>query len=149
MVGDSFETIGDFDLVLVGHGIEHGWEQHECENDKIREITIQFSQDLFSESFLGKNQLSGIRKMFEESSNGIVFPASSILKVYNRLDNLTKTDSGFNGVLELMAILNELAEEGNYRQLSRLCICVSETDLRQQKGAESASLHRRQLQKGD
>mgnify|MGYP001028636581 CR=1 FL=1 len=118
VVGDSFETIGDFDLVLVGHGIEHGWEQHECENDKIREITIQFSQDLFSESFLGKNQLSGIRKMFEESSNGIVFPASSILKVYNRLDNLTKTDSGFNGVLELMAILNELAEEGNYRQLS-------------------------------
>ncbi len=80
MVGDSFETIGDFDLVLVGHGIEHGWEQHECENDKIREITIQFSQDLFSESFLGKNQLSGIRKMFEESSNGIVFPASKHLE---------------------------------------------------------------------
>ena len=87
--------------------------------------------------------------MFEESSNGIVFPASSILKVYNRLDNLTKTDSGFNGVLELMAILNELAEEGNYRQLSSSAFASVKPYLRQQKGAESASLHRRQLQKGD
>ncbi len=118
IVGDSVETVGDFDLVLIGHGIEHGWEQHECCDSNIREITIQFSRDLLSESFLAKNQLNGIRNMFEASSKGICFPSVTILKVYNRLEKLTKIDSGFHGMLELMALLYELAEAGDYRRLS-------------------------------
>lgn len=118
IVGDSVEMVGDYDLALIGGGIEHGWEQHECTNDKIREITIQFSNDLFSESFLAKNQLSGIRKMLDMSSNGIVFGLETIMKVSTRLDNLTRIDSGFQGVLELMGIIYQLAEEGDYRCLS-------------------------------
>lgn len=118
VVGDSVEETGDYDLALLGNGIEHGWEQHECTNDKIREITIQFSTDLLGESFLAKNQLSSIRKMLERSANGIVFSAESIMKVYKRLDELTKSDSGFKGMIDLLMILHELAEEGDYRVLS-------------------------------
>lgn len=118
VVGDSVEEIGDYDLVLIGNGIEHAWEQHNCSNDKIREITIQFSKDLFGEAFLAKNQLSSIRKMLENSSNGIAFSAESILRVYNLLDELTRTDPGFRGMIALMTILNELAENGDYRILS-------------------------------
>ncbi|MDE6465488.1 MAG: AraC family transcriptional regulator [Duncaniella sp.] len=118
VVGDSMETIGDFDLVLVGNGIEHGWEQHSCSNDKIREVTIQFSRDLFGESLLGKTQLASIRHMLEVSSNGIAFGTNAILRIFNRLDNLTKTEVGFYRMLELMAILHELAESGDYRRLS-------------------------------
>lgn len=118
VVGDSMETVGEYDLVLIGNNIEHGWEQHQCNNDRIREITIQFSHDLFGESLLAKTQLASIRRMLEISSNGIVFSSGSIMKVFNRLDNLTKIDSGFYGMIELMAILYELAEEGNYRRLS-------------------------------
>ncbi len=118
VVGDSVEVIGDFDLVLVGHGIEHGWEQHECTNDKIREITIQFSQDLFGESLLEKTQLAPIRRILDMSSSGLCFSSASIMKVYNRLDNLTKAEKGFFRMLELWAILYELAESGDYRTLS-------------------------------
>lgn len=118
VVGDSMETVGEYDLVLIGNNIKHGWEQHQCNNDRIREITIQFSHDLFGESLLAKTQLASIRRMLEISSNGIVFSSGSIMKVFNRLDNLTKIDSGFYGMIELMAILYELAEEGNYRRLS-------------------------------
>ena len=94
VVGDSVEELDGYDLVLVGHGIEHGWEQHNCSNDKIREITIQFSHDLFGESLLGKTQLAPIRKMLERSANGLVFGNEAILKVFNRLDRLTKTEKG-------------------------------------------------------
>lgn len=49
VVGDSAEVIGDYDLVLItGKELEHVWEQHECDSKEIREITIQFSPDLFS-----------------------------------------------------------------------------------------------------
>ena len=33
VVGDSIETLGMYDLVLIGNGIEHGWEQHSCVSD--------------------------------------------------------------------------------------------------------------------
>lgn len=118
VVGDSVETIGDFDLVLVGHGVEHGWEQYMCKSDHIREITIQFTQDIFGESLLAKNQLAPIRKMLEECAGGIVFDTESIAKVANRLYDLGSIESGFSGVLELMGILHQLASEGSYRRLS-------------------------------
>lgn len=118
IVGDSVEILSDYDLVLVGNGIEHGWEQHECKNDKIREITIQFSRNLFGEVFLAKTQLASIRKMLDQSANGIAFSLPSIMRVYSRLDRLTATESGFYRVIELMSILYELADERDYRTLS-------------------------------
>ncbi|MBD5281150.1 MAG: helix-turn-helix transcriptional regulator [Bacteroides sp.] len=118
IVGDSVETIGEFDLVLVGHGIEHGWEQHECVSSNMREITIQFAEDLLGDSLLGKKQLDKVRNMLTESSNGIAFPLPTILKAYSRLERLSKTDSGFNGLLEFLALLNDIAEAGNYRLLA-------------------------------
>ena len=56
VVGDSSEVIGDYDLVLItGKDLEHVWEQNECRSKEIREITIQFSSDLFFKSFINKN----------------------------------------------------------------------------------------------
>jgi len=49
IVGDSVEIIGKYDLTLIaGEELEHVWEQHQCTSKNIREITIQFSKDLFS-----------------------------------------------------------------------------------------------------
>lgn len=118
VVGDSVEELAGYDLVLVGHGIEHGWEQYNCKNDKIREITIQFSHDLFGESFLAKTQLSSIRNMLQRSATGIAFGTETILKVYNRLDRISHTEAGFYRMLELFALLYELAESHDGRQLS-------------------------------
>ena len=62
IVGDSAEVISDYDLVLItGKDLEHVWEQHDCHSKEIREITIQFSSDLFFKSFINKNQFDSIR----------------------------------------------------------------------------------------
>ena len=67
IVGDSSEVIGDYDLVLItGKDLEHVWEQNDCHSKEIREITIQFSSDLFFKSFI----------------NGIVFMPVSIMTGY-------------------------------------------------------------------
>ena len=118
IVGDSVEVLGDYDLVLVGNGIEHGWEQYECKSDKIREITIQFSRNLFGEVFLAKTQLAPIRKMLDQSSKGIAFSLPGIMRVYSRLEKLTAETSGVYRVVELLSILYELAEDDGYRTLS-------------------------------
>ena len=60
IVGDSMEVLGEYDLCLVGGGLEHVWEQHECKSKNIREITIQFPSDLFMGNLIDKNQFESI-----------------------------------------------------------------------------------------
>ena len=79
IVGDSTEVIGEYDLVLItGKDLEHVWEQNECNSKEIREITIQFSSDLFFKSFINKNQFDSIRRMLDKAQKGLCFPMSAI-----------------------------------------------------------------------
>ncbi|MDR0798151.1 MAG: AraC family transcriptional regulator [Dysgonamonadaceae bacterium] len=110
IVGDSIEIIGDYDLVLIGSkDLEHVWEQHECTSKDIREITIQFSPNLFSSELLTKNQFHSIHDMLQFAQNGIAFPMPAILSVYNQLDKLASEKDGFYAVITFIQILHELS----------------------------------------
>ena len=119
VVGDSAEIIGDYDLVLItGKELEHVWEQHECDSKEIREITIQFSPDLFFKNFMNKNQFDSILCMLEKAQCGISFPMQAIMKVYNWLDRLASEEQGFYAVINLLVILYELSQCEDTRTLS-------------------------------
>lgn len=110
IVGDSIEIIGEFDLVLItGKDLEHVWEQHKCESTNIREITIQFSQDLFSADLLDKNQFVSIRQMLEKAQKGISFPIEAIMRVSYLLTSLANEQKAFHSVINLFTILYELS----------------------------------------
>lgn len=110
IVGDSTEVIGDYDLVLItGEQLEHVWEQHECTSKEIREITVQFSSDLFFKSLTNKNQFYSIHQMLEKAKKGLSFPMSAILKVYSLLDTLASEKEGFYAVTKFLTVLYELS----------------------------------------
>ena len=79
VVGDSSEYIGEYDLVLIGgENLEHVWKQGNCPTSRdIREITIQFPADLFTEDILSKNQFASIRDMLTRAEHGLAFPLST------------------------------------------------------------------------
>ena len=109
IVGDSAEIISDYDLVLItGKDLEHVWEQHDCCSKEIREITIQFSSDLFFKSFINKNQFDSIRSMLDRAQKGLCFPMQAIMKVYPLLDTLASEKQGFYAVIKFLTILYEL-----------------------------------------
>lgn len=119
IVGDSIEIIGTYDLTLIaGEELEHVWEQHRCTSKQIREITIQFSKDLFFGNLIHKNQFSSIRKMLNSAQKGINFPMETIMKIYPMLDTLSAEKSGFHAVIKLLMILYELSLCDNYRALA-------------------------------
>ncbi|MDD4591446.1 MAG: AraC family transcriptional regulator [Parabacteroides sp.] len=119
IVGDSVEIIGNWDLTLIaGDELEHVWEQHECTSKNIREITIQFSKDLFFGNFIHKNQFSSIRQMLSNAQKGINFPMETIMKVYPMLDTLFAEKSGFHAVIKLLTILYELSLCNNFHTLA-------------------------------
>ncbi len=119
IVGDSVEVIGDYDLVLVScKDLEHVLEQHECRSDRVREITIQFSPDIFEKNFTNKSQFNSIRRMLERGQRGIAFPMSAILKVYPILSELSYEEDSFYAVMKFFTILYELSKCEGARQLS-------------------------------
>lgn len=119
IIGDSVEVIKDYDLTLLaGEQLEHVWEQHCCVSKDIREITIQFSADLFSGNLLNKNQFNSIKKMLEEAKKGISFPIKAIMKIYPLLDTLALEKEGFYSVMKLFSILYELSICNDFKILS-------------------------------
>ena len=118
IVGDSVEETDALDLVLIsGENLEHIWEQGNCTAEDIREITIQFSPDLFGRELLGKNQLTRIAKMLEHATHGIAFPQETIMKVYHRLDTLASEKDSFNQFISCLQLLYELSGS-DYRILA-------------------------------
>lgn len=110
IVGDSVEEIGDYDLVLVGaEDLEHVWEQGNCHSKDIREVTVQFSRDLFDDNLLSKNQFASISRMLKKAEHGLAFPTSAIMKVYSKLDILAAKPESFSQFLDCLEILYELS----------------------------------------
>lgn len=118
IVGDSVETLGEYDLVLItGKDLEHTWSQHECRSPQIREITVQFSSDLLPSNLLNKTQFDSIRRMLDDARRGLAFPIGTILKVYRLIDELA-VQSGFDAVMTFITILHELSLSPEARMLS-------------------------------
>ncbi len=117
VIGDHMAEIEDMELVLVGSNLPHVWQTHHCKSKEIREVTIQFHKDLFDEKLLHRNQLSFIRNMLEQSSRGILFSRQATEQIAPRLMTLQQKQ-GFDSVLELLSILNELSLSRNRHSLS-------------------------------
>jgi AraC-like DNA-binding protein len=117
IIGDHIEPVDDYEMVLVGPNLQHGWFNHKCKSKEIKEITIQFHRDLFDEKFLSRNQMHFIKNMFEKSLHGVLFSKQTVINIVPRLTALTKKH-GFDSVLELMSLLHDLSISRNIRILS-------------------------------
>jgi AraC-like DNA-binding protein len=117
VVGDHTGEIDDLELVLVASNIPHGWFTHRCTSGQIEEITIQFHKDFLDAVFLKRNQLSFLKRMFEEAARGILFSRQTTEQLASRIVGLDRRQ-GFGSVLEFMSILHDLSISRNMRMLS-------------------------------
>jgi AraC-like DNA-binding protein len=121
IVGDHIEEIEDVELVLVGPNLYHGWELSKCKNKDIHEITIQFHNDLFSESLLGRRIMMPIKEMFNRANHGILFSKKTGAELGERLSRISKRD-GMDYFLEIISILHDMANSRNQRLLSTFTV---------------------------
>ena len=119
IVGDSVESIGDYELVLLGgEDLEHVWEQGSCKSKDIREITVHFSGDIFGDGLLSRNQFASIRRMLQRADHGLSFPLPTIMKVYSVLDTIADESERFVQFLKFMYVLYELSVSDDARVLA-------------------------------
>jgi len=128
VVGDNLEEIGEFDLVLIGgEDLQHAWQQGRCTSKDIREITIQFSADLFPDSLLSKTQFSSIRRMIKRSALGLSFPMETIMDVYSTLNGLVGTHEPFHQYLQFMVLMYKLSLADGAKVLASSSFAQSDT----------------------
>ena len=120
IVGDSAETIGNRELVLItSPDLEHVWEQDKCKSEDIREITVQFFFDFNSSySLFNRTPLLPIKRMFEKARKGVAFTPETIEKVYPLLNSLSSTKDKFYSVINFLTLLYELSLADDTRELA-------------------------------
>lgn len=115
-VGFNTEPIDDYELVLVGPNVYHGWEMHNC-NHSVQEVTIQFHNDLFSQSLLRRSLMRSLKDMFDRSVHGILFEKKEVEKIAPRILKVSELE-GINYFIELFSILYDLSKTPGQKLLS-------------------------------
>lgn len=118
IVGDSIVELDDLDLVFIGPGVEHGWEQHRCTSEKIREITLQFSPTFLIDDYLRDNGLNTVVKLLQLSSNGIAFGTETILQSYATLERLPLLSDSYDKMLASLSLIRILSQSKDFTILS-------------------------------
>lgn len=118
-IGDSHETIGYLDLVLVANSkLVHVWEQGTCPQHDIYEITIHIDPDAFNGSFMNKRAFVSIRRMLERAQRGLAFPEPAIQILHDDIVNLAHSNDSFAAVIRLWNLLYRLSLVEDARELS-------------------------------
>lgn len=119
IVGDSEETIGEKDLVLVtSTELKHAWLNGDCRSNDIHEITIQFHPSLFSSQAFQKSQFDSIMQMLAKAERGLAFGQSDINRILPVL-RMISTEKGFYSVMKFFILLHELSLSEDMRTLSK------------------------------
>lgn len=118
-IGDSHETIGNLDLVLMtGSKLVHVWEQGTCPEQDIYEITIHIAPDTFRGALIDKRAFSSIRRMLERAQRGLAFPETAIRILREDIINLAHSNDSFASVICLFNLLYRLSLVEDARELS-------------------------------
>ncbi|TDQ76316.1 AraC family transcriptional regulator [Sphingobacterium yanglingense] len=130
IIGDSIETIGEKDLVLIANPeLKHAWIDGDCQSVDIHEITVQFHPSLI-EQCLDKRQFQSVQKLISRASRGVVFGHETIERVLPLLRIITLERDGFYSVMKLFIILYELSKGNDLRELSKTNVSMlSSNDL--------------------
>lgn len=109
IVGDSIEVLGDFDLVILGPGIEHGWEMHNCKSKNIKEYTIQFGPDYYKTEYLRGNGFDNIVRLLEMSTNGLAFGFETVLHSFHYFNKISEETSPIARMYDMLKLLDILS----------------------------------------
>lgn len=121
IVGDHKSYIKEFELVLVGPNLYHGWNNGKCKSEQIHEITIQFHRDLIHESLLARNMMKPIKELLSNSLKGIVFAENTTRLIAPRLQELSQKN-GMEAFIELISLLHILSVSENQKLLCKVAI---------------------------
>lgn len=120
VVGDHVGELDEYELVLVGSGLIHGWEDGSRKRVlPIEEVTIQFRDNIFHTEMLQMSALKPVNMLLKSASRGVLFAQNDIKRLIPKIELLSKR-SGYGALLELQSLLYDLATTCEFQLLTNL-----------------------------
>jgi AraC-like DNA-binding protein len=123
VVGDSIDNFSDGDLVMVGPNIPHVWKADKesiiqnASGNEVYAYVILFKDDIFGSNLLGLPEMAEIRNLLKQASRGLVFGHATSQYIGSLMAD-TYEYKGFDRIMTLMYILNQMSVVNDYRILS-------------------------------
>lgn len=120
VVGDHIDEIDEYELVMVGPNLYHGWENYRnTGKELLHEITIQFPGDIFEGSLIDKNLLKPVRDLLHNANRGVLFSPHTAKNLEKRFLSLAQK-RGFDSFLEFQSLLYDLSISRDQRLLTNI-----------------------------
>lgn len=121
-IGDNIKPFKAGDFTFTGPNLPHLWrsdsENHPKNNSDCSEgIVVYFNENLIGKNLLQKEQSIKLKKLFQNSLRGIEAKGKTAKSIQKMLSNLLHL-KGFEGVLELLKILNILSQSDETKLLA-------------------------------
>ena len=127
-IGDSIKPFGPGDLVFLGPNLPHLWRSDQAYFSRqpkanestltTRGIVVYFTGDFLGDAFFGKQEMAPLRQLLDQAHRGLEWTAHTRNRAETALKNLTNQAPGFERVISLLTLLNDLARAMDYRYLT-------------------------------
>ncbi len=121
VVGDSIAPLAAGDLVLVGGNVPHVWHQDSSDargsREAVHAIVVRFRDDFLGDDFLHKPEMQPLRELLRRAQRGLHVRGRTRQAVARRLQELAQA-SGLQRIIQLLAVLDELAHSKELRPLA-------------------------------
>jgi AraC-like DNA-binding protein/quercetin dioxygenase-like cupin family protein len=115
-VGNSIEGFEEGDLILLGPGVPHTWENTGRKQCSYSSLVFQWQKGFLGNAWQLTPELKNIHKLLELSSKGLKFDKRVSKEIKRRhLDLLTLAP--FEKLVLLLELLNNLAKDQDYQIL--------------------------------
>ncbi|MCF3650569.1 AraC family transcriptional regulator [Synoicihabitans lomoniglobus] len=118
-VGDCIEPFAEGDLVLLGPNLPHFWhnEGNQSSHGPAHSVVTQFRPDFLGSEILSTPEFASVQQLFRRAGRGLSFSGRSARRISDSLRSLAN-QTGLPALLELLAILHQLAQTRNARPLA-------------------------------
>ena len=107
IVGDHIGTIKEYELVMVGPNLYHGWLDGKTgHKNMFHETTIQFPRELFNTELLDKNIIKPISELLKNSNRGILFSVETAKLAEPKIEMLNKKRKRIYIYVLMLVVLN-------------------------------------------
>jgi AraC-like DNA-binding protein/mannose-6-phosphate isomerase-like protein (cupin superfamily) len=121
-IGDHVSPFTSGDLVFTGPNLPHLWQSdHEYFKDEkelmTEGIVIYFPENFLGKDFLQKNEMYKIKQLFQKAQRGMEIQGDTSKQMVSIMNNMLGAND-FDRVLQLLTLLNILANSSDYKLLA-------------------------------